>query len=168
MDRRLITLIVALGLTAALVLGIVIANSGGSDTSPGELTDLSAKPSVEPPDAPPPRADAGPPPPAPQPPLPCFSGDTVIATLDAETRATVTDLVARDDDWLAVYRTERDFSSRRYFVAFVGADGVVRHTQELSSTDGEWIAEGGLFELRSPAGRSALVATNGWRPVASV
>ncbi len=55
MDRRVITLIVAAGLTVVLVGGILIANSGGSDTSPGELTDLSAKPSIEVPDAPPPK-----------------------------------------------------------------------------------------------------------------
>ena len=33
----------------------MISRSGGSDTSPGELTDLSAKPSLEPPPTPPPK-----------------------------------------------------------------------------------------------------------------
>ena len=55
MDRRLLTLIVAAGLTVVLVGAIVISRSGGSDTSPGELTDLSAKPSIEPPPTPPPK-----------------------------------------------------------------------------------------------------------------
>ncbi len=55
MDRRLLTLIVAAGLTVVLVGAIVISRSGGSDTSPGELTDLSAKPSLEPPPTPPPK-----------------------------------------------------------------------------------------------------------------
>ena len=55
MDRRVITLIVAAGLTVVLVAGIVIANGGSSDSNAGELTDLSAKPSIEPPNAPPPK-----------------------------------------------------------------------------------------------------------------
>jgi peptidylprolyl isomerase len=54
-DRRVLTLIVAAGLTAALVLGILIANSGSSDSDAGELTDLSAKPSIEAPSTPPPK-----------------------------------------------------------------------------------------------------------------
>jgi peptidylprolyl isomerase len=54
-DRRVLTLLIAAGLTVALVAGILISRGGGSDTSPGELTDLSAKPSVEPPDTPPPK-----------------------------------------------------------------------------------------------------------------
>jgi peptidylprolyl isomerase len=56
MDRRVLTLIVALGLTVALVAGIVIARSGGSDDGgSGDLTDLSTKPSIEPPDSAPPE-----------------------------------------------------------------------------------------------------------------
>ena len=55
MDRRVLTLIIAVGLTGALVLGILIARGGSSDSDAGELTDLSAKPSIEPPDAPPPK-----------------------------------------------------------------------------------------------------------------
>ncbi len=55
MDRRILTLIVAAGLTVVLVAVVVIGRSGGSSTDAGELTDLSAKPSIEPPDTPPPK-----------------------------------------------------------------------------------------------------------------
>ncbi len=55
MDRRVLTLIIAAGLTVVLVAVVLIARSGGSDTDAGELTDLSAKPSIEPPNTPPPK-----------------------------------------------------------------------------------------------------------------
>lgn len=121
-------------------------------------------------DAQPPRdalapPDAGPLPPPPPPPLPCFPGEVVLTELEEGTRASATDLVSYGDDWIAVYRMERDFAARRTFVGFVGPDGTLRHTQELSSTDADWIGAGGLYELRSPDGRSALIATSSWRPV---
>ncbi len=55
MDRRVLTLIIAAGLTVVLVAGILVARGSSGDANAGELTDLSAKPSVEPPDAPPPK-----------------------------------------------------------------------------------------------------------------
>lgn len=55
MDRRVLTLIVAAGLAAALVAAILIARSGGSsnDSGPADTAGLT-KPKVEVPDGPPP------------------------------------------------------------------------------------------------------------------
>ena len=56
MDRRVLTLIVAGGLTVVLVAVVLIARSGDSGGGgSSDLTDLSTEPVVEAPDAPPPK-----------------------------------------------------------------------------------------------------------------
>ncbi len=57
MDRRVLTLIVAGGLTVVLVAVVLIARSGDSGGGgSSDLTDLSTEPVVEAPDAPPPKS----------------------------------------------------------------------------------------------------------------
>ncbi len=57
MDRRIITLLIALGLIVALTAGILISRSGGGDSSGdgGSAQDLQTKPTVEVPDGAPPK-----------------------------------------------------------------------------------------------------------------
>ena len=57
MDRRIVTLLIALGLVVALTAGILISRSGGggSSSDSGSAQDLNTKPTVEVPTGAPPK-----------------------------------------------------------------------------------------------------------------